>query len=85
MIFCLAVFNSRTHTIGFIEYMRSKGIDCTAVNTPSEANIGCGISARLPIEHLSFASHVVSALSLTSFRGFFSVRKDGIKRYITRL
>ena len=85
MIFCIAVFNSRTHTIGFIEYMRSHGIDCVAVNTPHEAGVGCGISARLPIERLSFAKHVVSALALTSFRGFFSIRKEGIKRYITRL
>lgn len=85
MIFCLAVFNSRTHTVGFIEYMRSKGIDCRAVNTPTEAHVGCGISARLPMEYLSIARHVISALSLTSFRGFFSIRKDGLKTYITRL
>ena len=85
MFFCLAVFNSRTHTVGFIEYMRSKGIDCKAVNTPTEANIGCGISAKMPIEYISLARHVISALSLTSFRGFFSIRKDGVKRYITRL
>ncbi len=85
MIYCLVVFNSRTHTVGFIEYMRSKGIDCRAVNTPIEANIGCGISARMPIEYVAIARHVISALSLTSFRGFFSIRKDGVKRYITRL
>ncbi|MBQ7373192.1 MAG: DUF3343 domain-containing protein [Clostridia bacterium] len=85
MIFCLAVFNSRSHTVGFIDYMRSKGIDCKAVNTPIEAHIGCGISAKFPVGQLSFARHVVSALSLTSFRGFFSIRKDGVKRYITRL
>lgn len=85
MTYCLAVFRSRTHTIGFIKYLRAQGIECVAVNTPTELNIGCGISAKFPVSYTSFARQVVSALSLTSFRGFFSVRKEGVKQFITRL
>ena len=85
MLFCIAVFNSRTHTLGFIEYMRSRGIDCNAINTPAEAHIGCGISAKFPIEYFNFARQVISALSLNSFRGFYSIRKNGIRQTVTRL
>ena len=85
MIYCLAVFRSRTHTVGFIEFMRSQGLDARAVNTPEKAKIGCGISARFPIEYTSFARHVISALSLTSFRGFYSVKKDGVRNIVTHL
>ena len=85
MLYCLAVFRSRTHVIGFIKYMRAQGVDCVAVNTPADANLGCGISARFPIAYTALAKQVVSALSLTSFRGLYSIKKDGIKQYITRL
>ena len=82
---CLAIFRSRTHTVGFIQYMRSQGVEISAVNTPAEAKIGCGISAIFPVEHIAFARQVVSALGLTSFRGFFLVKKEGIKQIITKL
>ncbi len=85
MVYCIAVFRSRTHTAGFIKYMRAHGVDCVAINTPIEANAGCGISAKFPIGYTALAKQVVSALSLTSFRGFFSVRKEGVKQFITRL
>jgi hypothetical protein len=65
--------------------MRAQGIDARAINTPAQANVGCGISARFPIGYTSLARQVVSALSLTSFRGLYSIKKDGIKQYITRL
>ena len=85
MNYCLAVFRSRTHTAGFISFMRSKGIDCQAVNTPTEAHIGCGISARFPIGYTSFARQVISALGLSSFRGFFGLKKEGVRYIVTRL
>ncbi len=85
MVYCLAVFGSRTHVIGFIKYMRAKGINCMAVSTPQGVGLGCGISAKFSASYTAFARQVVSALSLTSFRGFFSVRKDGSKQFITML
>ena len=85
MFYCIAIFRSRTHTIGFVKYMRAQGVDCVAINTPTEVNLGCGISAKFPIGYTALAMQVVNALSLTSFRGFFSVRKEGVKQFITRL
>ena len=85
MVYCIAVFGSRTHAIGFIKYMRGNGIDCLAVSTPQGICMGCGISARFPIGQTALARQIISALSLTSFRGFFSVRKEGVSQFITKL
>ncbi len=85
MFYCIAVFGSRTHAIGFIKYMRDRGITCIAVPTPQTIGAGCGISAKFSISQTAFAKQVISALALTSFRGFFSVRKEGAKQIITEL
>ena len=85
MGYCLAVFRSRTHAIGFIKYMRAQGIDCVAVATPNGIGVGCGISAKFPSCRTAFARQVVSALSLTSFRGIFFVKKEGVKQFITEV
>lgn len=75
MTFCIAVFRSRTQVMEFIEYMQSGGIDCAAINTPVEARIGCGISARFPAVYLNYAKNVVEKLRLNTFRGFFTVNR----------
>ena len=46
MNYVLAVFRSRTQTQNFAFLMRERGMDCSVVQTPPEANVGCGISAR---------------------------------------
>ena len=77
MAFCLAVFRSRTQVMEFVEYMQSRGIDSRAVNTPAEAHVGCGISARFPQFYLNYAKEVVQKLMLTSFAGFYVVSVNG--------
>ncbi|MBE5741835.1 MAG: DUF3343 domain-containing protein [Clostridiales bacterium] len=84
-MYCIAVFRSRTHTIGFLRYLRSQGVEAKAVNTPAEAKVGCGISARFPCEYTKFSKQVISALGLTSFRGFYSVKKEGIRQTVVRI
>ena len=85
MFYCIAVFRSRTHAIGFVKYMRAQGVDCSAINTPTELNLGCGLSAKFARGYTALAKQVIDALSLTSFRGFFSIRKEGVKQFITML
>lgn len=42
----LAVFRSRAQTLEFVSALRGMGAAVQAVNTPKEAGVGCGISAR---------------------------------------
>ena len=85
MIYCLAVFKSRTHTLAFVKFMRAKGVEARVVPTPTDARLGCGVSAKFPYLQLSFARQMVSTLGFSSFSGFYSVKKDGLKQYITLL
>ena len=85
MAFCLAVFRSRTQVMEFVEYMQSRGIDSRAVNTPAEAHVGCGISARFPQFYLNYAKEVVQKLMLTSFAGFYEIRTVGNRTTVIRL
>ncbi|MFQ7034828.1 MAG: putative Se/S carrier-like protein [Candidatus Borkfalkia sp.] len=43
----LAVFRSRSQALDFISKLRANGLSATAVSTPKEANVGCGISAKI--------------------------------------
>jgi sugar phosphate isomerase/epimerase len=76
---------SIARVISMFPNMRAHGIDCVAVATPQMVGSGCGISARFSIGQTAFARQVISALSLTSFRGFFSIRKEGGRQFITEL
>ena len=40
--FMFIAFRSREHTVKFFEEMRSRGIVGTVINTPREAEAGCG-------------------------------------------
>lgn len=85
MAFCLAVFRSRTQVMEFVEYMQSRGIDSRAVNTPAEAHVGCGISARFPTVYLNYAKEVVQKLRFTAFSGFYIISANGGRMSVRRV
>ena len=81
-MYCIAVFRSRTQVMEFIDAMRRAGIACYSVNTPSEARIGCGISAKFSVAYLKKAENVILQNRLGSFRGFFLIDRSvgGVRR-----
>lgn len=85
MTFCIAVFRSRTQVMEFIEYMQSRGIDSSAINTPAEAHVGCGISAKFPKIYLNYAKEVVRRLSLVSLTGFYELKINGGRTSVRRI
>ena len=85
MAFCLAVFRSRTQVMEFVEYMQSRGIDSRAVNTPAEAHVGCGISARFPKIYLNYAKEVIQKLGLNTFAGFYIISVNGGRTSVRRV
>ena len=85
MAFCLAVFRSRTQVMELVEYMQSRGIDSRAVNTPAEAHVGCGISARFPKIYLNYAKEVIQKLGLNTFAGFYIISVNGGRTSVRRV
>ncbi|MBP5308789.1 MAG: DUF3343 domain-containing protein [Clostridia bacterium] len=71
----LAVFRSRTQTRIFAEAMREHGAVCSVIQTPPEARIGCGISARFYSTDKPRAERVIRQYRLTSFNGFYETMR----------
>ncbi len=67
----LAVFRSRSQAIDCNARLRAAGIAANLVNTPREANIGCGLSVKIPQPLLDKARILVRNGNYSSFYGFF--------------
>lgn len=85
IMYVLAAFGSRTQVLEFIEQLRSRGIAARAVNTPSDAHIGCGISAEFPYEFTGFARSVVQRYGLDSLKGFYLYERRGGRTVVRRI
>ena len=81
----LAVFRSRTDVLSFIDTLRKLGVYAIAVQTPSEAKIGCGISAEFSIIGKSIAIGLINSGNFSSFYGFFEVERKGKSITVKRL
>lgn len=66
----LAVFRSRAQTLDFVSLLRSYGIVAAAVNTPKEAGIGCGISAKFDERFFQRVKLALAKKSYSAFAGF---------------
>lgn len=71
----LAAFRSRTESLEFLDILRRYGVACSAVNTPREAHVGCGISVKLSPSALSVARAALARARFQSFAGFFAVER----------
>ena len=68
----LAVVRSRSQALDFISKLRANGLSATAVSTPKEANVGCGISAKINEAELSRARRVAQNYRFSAFVGFYA-------------
>lgn len=71
----LAVFKSRSETLSFIALLRANGVPASAMATPKEAGVGCGLSARFKEVFLPRARNVFAQKRYGSFAGF--MKKTG--------
>ncbi|MBQ7642609.1 MAG: DUF3343 domain-containing protein [Clostridia bacterium] len=85
MFFCIAVFRSRTQVLEFIDYMTAAGIYASAVNTPVEAHIGCGISAKFYAAHIGYAKEVVARKGIGGFVGFYRIERTGKRTQVFKI
>ncbi len=66
----LAVFRSRAQTLVFLEVLSKSGVPASAVNTPKEAGIGCGISAKFDERFFLRAQALLKRKNYSAFVGF---------------
>lgn len=81
----LAVFRSRSQAIDCNSGLRAFGIPASLVNTPKEANIGCGLSVKIPQNMLARARGIIRSGKYSAFYGFYSVRDVYGRTVINRI
>lgn len=69
----LAVFRSRSQAIDCNARLRAAGVAANIVNTPREANIGCGLSVKVPQNMLDKSRYIIRNGGYSAFYGFYKV------------
>ncbi|MDE6504644.1 MAG: DUF3343 domain-containing protein, partial [Clostridia bacterium] len=70
----LAVFRSRAQAADCNSRLRMNGVPSNLVNTPKEANIGCGLSVKIPQNMAARAKALVLSGRYSAFYGFYTVK-----------
>ena len=74
----LAVFRSRSQAMDCYTKMRAFNIPAQIINTPKEANVGCGLSIKFPFGAAARAKNVISRGTYTAFYGYMKIEyKNG--------
>lgn len=70
----IAVFRSRAQAVDCNLKLRSLGVQSSLINTPREANIGCGLSVKIPHNAVERAKRIIASSRYTAFYGYFRVK-----------
>ena len=70
----LAVFRSRGQAIDCNARLNNYGIKASVINTPKEANIGCGLSVKFNENFLSRAKTVIKGGNYSAFYGYYLMK-----------
>ena len=81
MEYYIVAFKSRSDTVSFSEFLKSKGVFNVIVNTPKEAGVGCGLSVKPKISK-EVLKKAIRAFGVKSFTGVFSVIEKGGKKIV---
>lgn len=82
MEFLIVSFRSRAETMRFVDLLRGMGVAVSVVNTPREAYVGCGLSARLAFSSFGIAKRAAVTHGFESFVGFFKVTERYGRRMV---
>ena len=81
----IAVFRSRAQAIDCNSRLRASGVPSNIVNTPKEANVGCGLSVKIPNNMQRRANAVIANGNYSAFYGFYTMQNLYGKTYIVRM
>ena len=70
----LAVFRSRSQAIDCNARLNRYGINALLINTPKEANIGCGLSVKFTENVLPRAKAIIKGGNYSAFYGYYIMK-----------
>ena len=81
----IAAFRSRQQVLRLEAALRRQGIPVQVVSTPRQISMGCGLSARFPLEYASQVKKAVSGLGTGNLIGLYRAGYDGGRLVLTVL
>ena len=79
----LAVFRARAQSLDYAERLQQYGITATAVPTPKEAKIGCGVCVRFDSRSFIRAQAILKTGRYSAFKGFYKIDYIGGRMTVT--
>ncbi|MCL2751949.1 MAG: DUF3343 domain-containing protein [Firmicutes bacterium] len=76
----IGVFRSRNQTLKFAELLDYNGVNYRVINTPREAQAGCGISVEIARYDADAARSLLDKSRFPSFHGWFEFVLVGCRR-----
>ena len=73
----IAVFRSRSHAIDCNRILKALNVPCSLIATPKEANVGCGLSVKLPYTAFAKVKQVIDRKNYPSFSGYLKIVGGG--------
>jgi len=81
----LAVFRARSQAVDCNNRLKNFGIAASIITTPKEANVGCGLSVKIPQNSLPRARAIISSAKYTAFYGYYTMQNLYGRIYIVRM
>ena len=75
MTYILAIFRSRSQAVDCNIRLKKYGVAAELINTPKEANIGCGLSVKIPHEMAGRAKMIISKAKYSALYGYYVVQQ----------
>ena len=75
MTYILAIFRSRSQAVDCNIRLKSFGVAAELINTPKEANIGCGLSIKIPHDMANRAKNIIKKANYSAFYGYFVIQQ----------
>lgn len=69
-----AVFRSRSQAIDCVSRLRRLRVAAKLINTPRDANVGCGLSVMFSSDDASRVRNVIKGANYSAFYGFLTMR-----------
>ena len=78
-VYGVAAFRSRQQVLRFEAALRQRGVPTQVVTTPRDISMGCGLSVRFPMEHLSEVRRTLAAANPGNLIGLYRAEYDGAR------
>ena len=81
----LAAFRSRAQAIDALAKLKSASVVASLVNTPREANIGCGLSIKFFESFLPRARVILARGGYSSFWGYLAAYNSDGRKFFRKI